>query len=160
TAQVEEASKRALSPFDRGAASGGKAEAPFQVQYDLQEKMQNLVGIVRNEKEMKEALGHRGQLWDRARQVGVPGSREYRPGWHTALDLTNLLTVSEAITRSALERRESRGGHFRDDFPDKDPAFATFNIVVRKAPGGGMEISRVPIPPLPAELKAVIEEMK
>ena len=74
------------------------------------------------------------QLWKRARRVGVAGNREYNPGWHTALDLQNLLTVSEAIARSALERKESRGGHFRDDYPGKDDAYGKFNIVVRKAP--------------------------
>jgi succinate dehydrogenase / fumarate reductase flavoprotein subunit len=90
----------------------------------------------------------------------VPGNREYNPGWHTALDLTNLLTVSEAITRAAIERRESRGGHFRDDFPEKDPAAAKFNIVIRKGAGGEMQLEREPIKEMPAELKRVIEEQK
>ena len=86
-------------------------------------------------------------------RVGVGGHREYNPGWHAALDLHNLLTVSEAITRSAIERKESRGGHFRDDYPDKDPAFGTFNFVVRKGSDGRMEVSRAPIPEMPDELK-------
>jgi succinate dehydrogenase / fumarate reductase flavoprotein subunit len=90
----------------------------------------------------------------------VDGNREYNPGWHTALDLPNLLTVSEAVTRSAIERRESRGGHFRADCPDKDAAFGTVNVTVRKEGDGTMQVSRVPIPPMPAELKQVIEEMK
>jgi succinate dehydrogenase / fumarate reductase flavoprotein subunit len=90
--------------------------------------------------------------------VGVGGNREYNPGWHTALDLPNLLVVSEAIARAALERRESRGGHFRDDYPDKDPAFGTFNVLVRRGPGGEMQITREPIAAMPAELKQVIEE--
>ena len=76
---------------------------------------------------------------------------------HAALDLPNLLTVSEAITRCALERKESRGGHFREDYPDKDPAFAMFNLVARKGRDGGMEVARVPIPEMPDELKAIIE---
>ena len=114
--QVDEAARRALEPFDRGTSG----EGPYQVQYALQEMMQDLVGIVRNEAEMQRALEGLGPLRERANRVGVGGHREYNPGWHAALDLHNLLTVSEAITRSAIERRESRGGHFRDDYPDKD----------------------------------------
>ena len=95
-----------------------------------------------------------------AKRVGVGGHREYNPGWHTALDLHNLLTVSEAIAMAAIERRESRGGHFRDDYPDKDPSFATFNFVIRKGRDGAMEISRAPIAPMPEELKTIIEENK
>jgi succinate dehydrogenase / fumarate reductase flavoprotein subunit len=122
--------------------------------------MQDLVGIVRNEGEMKRALDCLRALRARAARVGVGGHREYNPGWHSALDLHNLLTVSEAITLSAIERKESRGGHFREDYPDKDQAYATFNIVTRKARDGAMEVSRAPIPPMPPELKKVIEEMK
>src|SRR3989440_3156207 len=122
--------------------------------------MQDLVGIVRNEAEMQRALEGLGPLRERARRVGVGGHREYNPGWHAALDLHNLLTVSEAIARCALERKESRGGHFRDDYPDKDPAFATFNLIVRKGRDGVMELSRTPIPEMPAELKAIIEANK
>ena len=107
-----------------------------------------------------QALDGLERLRERARQVGVGGHREYNPGWHAALDLHNLLTVSEAITRSALERKESRGGHFRDDYPDKDPAFATFNLVVRKGRDGAMELARMTIPEMPAELKAIIEANK
>jgi succinate dehydrogenase / fumarate reductase flavoprotein subunit len=92
--------------------------------------------------------------------VGVTGTRHFNPGWHTALDLPNLLTVSEAIAHSALERRESRGAHFREDYPAKDPAFDKVSIVVRKGRDGAMEVRRAPIPDLPPELKQVIEEMK
>ena len=88
------------------------------------------------------------------------GNREYNPGWHTALDLRHLLIVSEAITRAAIERKESRGGHFRDDHPDKDPAYGAFNTVLRKDANGEMRLERRPIPPLPADLKAIIEEQK
>jgi succinate dehydrogenase / fumarate reductase flavoprotein subunit len=154
--QVDDAAQWALQPFERGA----QGEGPYQVQYALQKMMQDLVGIVRNEAEMQRALEGLAPLRERARQVGVGGHREYNPGWHAALDLHSLLIVSEAITRSAIERRESRGGHFRDDYPDKDAACATFNIVVRKNADGGMEISRAPIPEMPSELKQVIEEMK
>src|SRR5438876_908522 len=150
--QVDQAARRAVEPFERGT----QGEGPYQVQYALQEMMQDLVGIVRNESEMQRALQALGELRARARRVGVSGHREYNPGWHAALDLHNLLTVSEAVTRSAIERRESRGGHFRDDYPDKDPNFAKFNIVVRKSDAGQMEVSHVPIPEMPDELKRVI----
>jgi succinate dehydrogenase / fumarate reductase, flavoprotein subunit len=133
-------------------------ENPFKVQHDLQDMMQDLVGIVRVEDEMRRALTALDALKQRAAVVGVTGHREYNTGWHAAQDLGNLLLVSEAITRSAIERKESRGGHFRSDFPDKDPAFGTFNIVVRSSSDGRMQVSRVPIPPMPAELKQVIEE--
>ena len=109
---------------------------------------------------MRRALDRLAELRATAARIGVAGHREYNPGWHAALDLHNLLTVSEAITRSALERRESRGGHFRDDFPTKDDAFATFNVIVRKGRDGRMEVSRASIPEMPVELKNVIEEMK
>jgi succinate dehydrogenase / fumarate reductase flavoprotein subunit len=154
--QVEAAAKGALEPFERGPSG----EGPYQVQYALQETMQDLVGIVRREPEMQRALAEIGSLRERARQVGVGGHREYNPGWHAAIDLHNLLTVSEAITRSAIERKESRGGHFREDYPEKDPNFGTFNHVVRKGRDGRMEILRAPIPEMPAELKGIIEEMK
>jgi succinate dehydrogenase / fumarate reductase flavoprotein subunit len=122
--------------------------------------MQDLVGIVRTEAEMRKALDGLRDLARRARAVRVDGNREYNPGWHTALDLPNLLLVSEAVTLSALERRESRGGHFRDDHPGKDAGLGKVNVIVRKGPGGTMQVSRVPIPEMPAELKQVIEEMK
>jgi succinate dehydrogenase / fumarate reductase flavoprotein subunit len=154
--QVEQAAKWAVEPFDRGTAG----EGPYRVQYALQDIMQDLVGIVRNEAEMRRALDALSDLKRRASQVGVGGHREYNPGWHTALDLHNLLTVSEAITRSALERKESRGGHFREDYPDKDGTLGKLNIVVRKERDGGMSVSRVPLPEMPPELKAIIEEMK
>ena len=96
----------------------------------------------------------------RAQRVGVVGNREYNPGWHTALDLDNLLTISEAIGRAAIERKESRGGHFRDDYPDKDNTYAAFNIVIRRGADGSMQLERRPIPPMPDELKAIIEEQK
>jgi succinate dehydrogenase / fumarate reductase flavoprotein subunit len=145
-----------LAPFEGGSDGAG----PYQVQHDLQEMMQDLVGIVRREGEMTRALEGLAALRQRAERVRVDGNRAYNPGWHTALDLHNLLTVSEAVTRSALERKESRGAHFRDDLPKADPAFAKVNIVVKKGPDGAMRIEQRPIPPLPAELKQIIEEMK
>jgi len=158
--RIEEAARSALEPFERGAKSGGGAEGPYQVQHDLQEMMQSLVGIVRREEEMVRALDGIEKLSGRANHVAVYGHREYNPGWNTALDLKNLLTVSEAITRSAIERKESRGGHFRDDFPNKDVGFGKVNIVVRKNADGTMNVRREPIPEMPAELKQIIEEMK
>jgi succinate dehydrogenase / fumarate reductase, flavoprotein subunit len=155
-AQVEAASRRALEPFDRGTAG----ENPFMIQQDLQALMQDLVGIVREEREMQQALTGLHELNGRAARAGVTGHREYNGGWHTALDLGHLLTVSEAVTRSALARRESRGGHFRADYPEKDPAFATFNVAVRRGTDGRMEVVQVPIPPMPEQLKQVIEENK
>ncbi len=158
-AQVEDAARQALEPFERGAKAGGNAEGAYQVQHDLQEMMQGLVGIVRREEEMVRALDGIQKLRQRARQAAVFGHREYNPGWHTAIDLKNLLTVSEAITRSAIERKESRGGHFREDFPNKDAAAGKVNVVVKKNADDTMNVRRETIPDLPAELKQVIEEM-
>ena len=152
---VASAEKRALAPFER---DGG--EGPYALQYALQEKMQDLVGIVRQEKEMLQALDVIQELKTRAERSGVTGNREYNSGWHTAIDLDNLLTVSEMVTKAALERKESRGAHFRDDYPDKDKQFGSFNIVIRKGADGEMQIHRVQIPEMPQELKQIIEEMK
>jgi succinate dehydrogenase / fumarate reductase, flavoprotein subunit len=155
-AAVDEAAKVALGPFDRGAAG----ENPFAVQHELQEMMQDLVGIVRVEDEMESALGEIAKLKARAVKAGIAGNREYNGGWHTALDLDNLLTVSEIISRAAIERKESRGAHFRDDFPDKSEEWAKYNIRVTKGAGGEPNVERVPIKPLTEEQKAVIEENK
>jgi succinate dehydrogenase flavoprotein subunit len=155
-AQVKAAAQSALAPFERRNAT----EGPYQVQIDLQQHMQKLVGIVRNEGEMHQALEILGTLRDRAERVCVAGNREYNAGWHTALDLANLLTVSEAITLAGLERKESRGAHFREDYPDKVSSFGTFNIVIRKASNGEMTVARQAIPDMPAELKKVIDENK
>jgi succinate dehydrogenase / fumarate reductase flavoprotein subunit len=154
--QVEAASRRALEPFERGASGTN----PFKIQQDLQGTMQDLVGIVREESEMRRALDALQVLKSEAARVGVVGHREYNSGWHTALDVGNLLVVSETIARSAIERRESRGGHFRTDYPDKNPEYGAFNIVVRRGPDGEVQISRASLPAMPAELKQVIEENK
>jgi succinate dehydrogenase flavoprotein subunit len=155
-AEVTRAADAAVKPFERQSAQ----ENPYAVQSALQETMQNLVGIVRTESEMQQALEVLRTLSSRAAQASVTGHREYNPGWHTAIDLQNLLTVSEAITRSAIERKESRGGHFREDFPDKHPEFATFNIVTARSADGTMAVRRVPIPPIPPELKQIIEDQQ
>ncbi|MBL8998119.1 MAG: fumarate reductase/succinate dehydrogenase flavoprotein subunit [Gemmatimonadetes bacterium] len=155
-AEVEGIAKRSLECFERGA----DAEGPYHVQHDLQTMMQEHVGIVRTESEMQEALVKLIALRKRAEKAGAVGNREYNPAWHTAMDLGNLITISEAITRSAIDRKESRGGHFRDDFPEKDPAAARFNVVVRKGADGAMHLTREPIPPLTKELAQIIEEEK
>ena len=146
----------ALDPFTRGE----QGENPYKLQQDLQDTMQDLVGIVRMESEMKTAHERLQEYKARITRVGVTGGREYHSGWHTALDLRNLLAVSEAITLSAIERKESRGGHFREDYPEKRDEFATFNVMTRQDAGGRMQVSHVPIPPIPPELKQVIEEQK
>ncbi len=157
-AQIEAAYKEAMEPFERSAGSG--SEGAYQVQYDLQNMMQANVGIVRLQKEMEFALDGIQKLKTRAAKVAVQGHLEYNPGWHTSIDLKHLLTVAEAITMCSLDRKESRGGHFREDFPDKDPEAAKYNAVLSKAADGSMKLRREPIPPMPAELKQVIEEMK
>jgi succinate dehydrogenase / fumarate reductase flavoprotein subunit len=154
--QVDHIAAQALAPFDR-AATG---EGPYQVLRDLQSLMQDLVGIVRREEELQRALQSLGDLKRRAGAVSVQGNREYNPGWHTALDLRNLLSISEAITRAALERKESRGGHFRDDHPEKDPEYGNFNIAIQRGSDGTMQLTRQPVSPMPAELRAIIEEQK
>jgi succinate dehydrogenase / fumarate reductase flavoprotein subunit len=157
-AEIEGAYKEAVAPFER--AAGGTTEGPYQVQYDLQNMMQKDVGIVRLQNEMEEALDGIAKLKARAAKVAVQGHCEYNPGWHTAIDLKHLLTVSEAITLCAIERKESRGGHFREDFPDKSPEAAKYNNVVSKAADGSMKLRREPIAPLREDLKQIVEEMK
>jgi len=157
-AEIAAAYQEAVAPFER--AAGGTTEGPYQVQYDLQNLMQKNVGIVRLQNEMEEAVDGIARLKARAAKVAVLGHCEYNPGWHTAIDLKHLLTVSEAITLCALDRKESRGGHFREDFPDKDPAAAKYNNVVSKAADGSMKLRREPIPAIREDLKQVIEEMK
>ncbi|MBX3381023.1 MAG: fumarate reductase/succinate dehydrogenase flavoprotein subunit [Phycisphaeraceae bacterium] len=154
-AQIDVAAKKALSPFDRPTG-----ENPYVVQHSLQEMMQDKVGIVRTEADMAAALDGLSALKKRAAAAGIDGNREYNPGWHTALDLDNLLVVSEAATRSALDRQESRGGHFREDYQEKQKDFSQHNTVIRRGPDGGMQLRREAIPPLRDDLKQVIEENK
>lgn len=153
--QVEALARRALEPFERDTS-----ENPYQIQHELQDQMQDLAGIVRRREEMEQALDVIENLKRRAARATVKGNREFNPGWHTALDLENLLTVSEAITRAALERKESRGAHFRDDFPEKNAEEGKVNIIIRKTAGGAMSVSREPVPPMSGELEQIIEEMK
>src|SRR5262249_34372015 len=129
-------------------------------QHQLQEKMQHLAGTVRNESGLQQGLPEAQKFQQRARNVAVDGNREYNPGWHTAMNLNNLLTDSEPSTHSAIERKESRGGHFREDFPNKDKAFGEINIITRRGPSGEMQVIRQPIPPLPDELAQIIKEQQ
>jgi len=151
--KIDIVAHEALQPFERSAG-----ENPYEVQKDLQEVMQDNVGIVRTESEMKSALEHLKKFWERADRAGVTGHREFNPGWHTALDLKNLLTVSEAITRAALERKESRGAQFREDYPNKDDRFSKVNTMVSKVPDGSMQIRLEPLPEMPEYLKQVVED--
>jgi succinate dehydrogenase / fumarate reductase flavoprotein subunit len=154
--QIQQAAAQALKPFERR----DKAEGPYQIQQDLQERMQDLVGIVRTQNEMERALVEIGRLRERAARVTVEGNREYNNGWHTALDLPNMLTVSEAIARAALMREESRGAHFREDRPSKNPELGKVNVIVRRGRTDEMQVTREPIPEMTPELKQIIEEMK
>ncbi|MCW5775561.1 MAG: fumarate reductase/succinate dehydrogenase flavoprotein subunit [Phycisphaeraceae bacterium] len=151
--QVRDAAAAALAPFDR--ASG---ENPYTIQHDLQDMMQDKVGIVRTESDMASALDGLSALRRRSANTRVEGNREYNPGWHTALDLENLLTVSEAVARSALDRRESRGAHFREDHPSKSDEYARHNTVVSRASDGSMRLRREALAPIRDDLKVVIAE--
>jgi succinate dehydrogenase / fumarate reductase flavoprotein subunit len=142
------------APFQR---SGN--ENPYQVQADLQDTMQELVGIIRTKSELEEALVRIERLRARAARVRVTGTRVYNPGWHLALDLDNLLGVSEAVTRSALVRTESRGGHTREDYPKADPEWGTKNVVTRKS-DGRLALATEPLPSVPSELQSLIGEDK
>jgi succinate dehydrogenase / fumarate reductase flavoprotein subunit len=155
-AEIQATATAALAPFDRGPLG----ENPYQIQYDLQETMQDLVGIVRVESEMQQALGAIGQLRARSERAGIVGNREYNNGWHTTIDVGNMMIVSEAITRAALLRKESRGAQFREDFPDKDAEWGKYNIVISRGADGEMRVERRALTPMPDELKKVIEEMK
>jgi succinate dehydrogenase / fumarate reductase, flavoprotein subunit len=155
-AEIQSTASAALAPFDRGPLG----ENPYQIQYDLQEAMQDLVGIVRLESEMQQALDAIGQLRVRAERAGIAGNREYNNGWHTTIDLGNMMIVSEAITRAALLRKESRGAQFREDFPGKDAEWGKYNIVIRRGAEGEMQVEKRAVTPMPDELKKVIEEMK
>ncbi len=149
---LEAAVAEALKPF-----SNTGAENPYTVQHDLQDVMFSLVGIIRTADEMTQALKEIEALKERAEHTSVEGGRAYNPGWHTALDLRAMLTVSESIARAALERTESRGGHTRDDYPATDPFWGTINLVVSER-NGKVTLERKPLPEMPDELKELFEE--
>jgi len=150
--EIDDLVTKALEPVDRT-----EGENPYKIQQDLQETMQDLVGISRNEEGLQKAIDLIHGYAERAKNAHAPGNREYNPGWHTALDLHNLLTVSEALCLSAIQRDESRGGHFREEYPEKTKEGATYNTVVRKGKDGSMEVERVPVVPQTDEMKEIIE---
>jgi succinate dehydrogenase / fumarate reductase flavoprotein subunit len=149
--QVDEIARQAVRPFEEGG------ENPYSVQQDLQECMQNLVGIIRTEDELDKALEELAALRERATRVHVEGHRQYNPGWHLALDLLSMLAVSECVTRAARERRESRGGHTRDDYPTTKPELAKVNVVVRQH-DGEVDLALEPLPIMPPELAKLLED--
>ncbi|HWD47520.1 MAG TPA: FAD-binding protein, partial [Actinomycetota bacterium] len=150
--QVAAAEREALAPFER---SGGLN--PYTVQQELQDCMQELVGIIRTEEELKQALEKIAVLKERAATVGVEGHRQYNPGWHLAIDLRSLLTVSECVALAALERRESRGGHTRDDYPKPDPELGQVKVVIR-GKDGEVSVSKEPLDQMPDDLRELFEE--
>jgi succinate dehydrogenase / fumarate reductase flavoprotein subunit len=150
-AEIEKASRELLEPFER---PGG--ESPYAVHRDLQEKMQRLVGIFRDEEDLQQALTEIAALRERLARVHVEGSRLFNPGWHLARDLKAMLTVTEAVTRSALTRQESRGAHSRIDYPKADPAWGKKNNVISRE-GDTMKLSQSPVAEMPGELKALLE---
>jgi succinate dehydrogenase / fumarate reductase, flavoprotein subunit len=154
--QVEQIAKWALAPFERESTG----ENPFQIQSHLQEKMQELVGIVRVENELTEAIEIIKQISEQADKTGCGGNRGFNPGWHTAMELLHMVTVAEAIARAAKERKESRGGHFREDFPEKSEEYGKINIAIRKNDDGKMEVTKIPKVPLREDLQTIINEMK
>ena len=149
---VEGIAKWALTPFERP-----DGENPFEIHEELREVMQNNVGLVRNEGDMKKAIEEIQELQERADRVGVRGSRVYNPGWHTALDLRSLLTVAECVTLAALERKESRGGHTREDYPTPDADFGKTNVVLRLR-GRDLLVEQEPIPVMPDDLRELVEQ--
>ncbi len=153
--QIETATRDALAPLER---QDGDGEGPYAIQSDLQDLMQARVGIVRNQSEVEAGLEGVLGLRERAARVRAPGNREYNPGWHTALDLPNLLLVSEAVARTAALRKESRGAHFREDHPGKDERWGRTTLVVRRGGDGAMEVSEERVTAPRAELLRIIEE--
>ncbi|MCW2655013.1 MAG: Succinate dehydrogenase [Mycobacterium sp.] len=149
---VAEAGKAALAPFER---EGG--ENPYTIQHDLQQTMNDLVGIIRTEPEMREALDRIEELKKRVANLSVEGHRQYNPGWHLALDLPHMLKVSECIAKAALERQESRGGHTRDDFPGPTPEWGALNVICSEH-DGSISLLRQPLPQMPEDLATLFEE--
>jgi succinate dehydrogenase / fumarate reductase flavoprotein subunit len=148
---LDAAAAAALAPFDREAG-----ENPFVIQAELQQTMHDLVGIIRTAEEMERALDRLADLRKRAAAAGAEGGRVFNPGWHVALDLQNMLLISECVARSALEREESRGGHTRDDFPAMRPEWRRENLVCALS-GGDVTVRRQPLPQMPRELLTLFD---
>jgi succinate dehydrogenase / fumarate reductase flavoprotein subunit len=150
--QVKEAAARALDPFDPATDAGAETENPYTIQHDLQDTMQRLVGIIRTADELSESLSDLDQLRERAAHLAVEGHRQYNPGWHLSIDIHNMLLVSECIAKAALERKESRGGHTRDDYPGPDPYWGKLNLVLTLGDDGRVQLKQQPLPVMPDEL--------
>jgi succinate dehydrogenase / fumarate reductase flavoprotein subunit len=151
TQQVDDAARSALIPFEN---ADGDHENPYELHAELQHTMNDLVGIIRRASEIELALAKLDELKSRAHKVGVEGDRRFNPGWHLALDLRNMLAVSECVARAALQRTESRGGHTRDDFPQMDPAWRQRNLICA-AVGDRVEVTEQPLPPMRPDLMAL-----
>jgi len=154
--QADEIVSWALAPFERGTKSGNA----FQIQSQLQEFMQDLVGITRTESDLAKAIDRITEMKDLIKNVGCDGNRNFNPGWHTALELGHMITVAEAITRAARERKESRGGHFREDFPEKSNEFGNVNISIIKSDSETIEVKQKAKLDIRSDLQQIIEEMK
>ena len=156
---IKVAQASALAPFEVAAGPGGGGENPYTIQHDLQQSMNDLVGIIRTASELEESLREIEVFKERARTMIVEGHRQYNPGWHLSIDLRNMLIVSEAIAKAALARQESRGGHTRDDFPETDhEVWGKKNLVVTlNAAGDGVDLAEKPLPVMPDELKKYFE---
>jgi succinate dehydrogenase / fumarate reductase flavoprotein subunit len=156
-AEVKSVIAEALEPFDR---DGG--ENPYAVHHELQDTMQSLVGIIRSGPELEQALEKLGELSERVGKVSITGGRIYNPGWNLATDLPAMLTVSTAVTQGALARKESRGGHTREDFPAADPELGKVNFVQRqvseRGPSAPITIGPEPLPEMPAALRELLRE--
>ena len=152
SAEIEASTNEWLTPFEETGS-----ENPYSVHAELQQCMQDLVGIIRTESELKAALDTIDKLKGKLKQVQVPGNRQFNPAWHLALDLRSMLAISEAVTRSALERRESRGAQTRDDYPKTDPEYGKINFISRQK-NGELTVVREPLPAMPDELRRLIEE--
>ena len=151
-AEIDEATREMLAPFERS-----DGDSPYDLHRDLQETMQNYVGIFRSEEDLKRGLDKIQKLKQRATRVRVDGSRLFNPGWHLARDLKAMLTVSEAVALSALERKESRGAHSRIDYPDYDEHWSKLNNIISRD-GEAMRLSQTPIAEMPSDLKQIIEQ--
>jgi succinate dehydrogenase / fumarate reductase, flavoprotein subunit len=152
--QIEEGEREMLEPFERA-----EGDSPYEIHSQLQEAMQDYVGIFRNEEDLKKGLAEIQKLKVRAGKVRVEGSRLFNPGWHLARDLKSMLTVSEAVALSALARKESRGAHSRVDFPNYDDGWAKQNNIVLRE-GSEMRLKQLPIAEMPSELKQIVDEGK
>jgi succinate dehydrogenase flavoprotein subunit len=151
-AAVEQAAATAVQPFGSGEEPEGPGENPYTLHQELQQTMNDLVGIIRRESEIQEALDRLQTYRERAQRVRVEGHRQFNPGWHLALDLRNMLLISECVAKAALERTESRGGHTREDHPGMDPQWRTENLVLELTGKDEIELRHQPVPEMPLEL--------